>query len=78
MQLVDKEVLDSEEEMTSENKLLIQFVEMDGFDGHEGIIITFSRNQPTDVLDNALLRPRRFDRQVVIDLPDLEGREAIL
>lgn len=52
-------------------------VEMDGFDGHEGIIIIAATNRP-DVLDNALLRPGRFDRQVVIDLPDLEGRDAIL
>ena len=52
-------------------------VEMDGFDGHEGIIIIAATNRP-DVLDSALLRPGRFDRQVVIDLPDLEGREAIL
>ncbi len=52
-------------------------VEMDGFDGHEGIIIIAATNRP-DVLDNALLRPGRFDRQVMIDLPDLEGREAIL
>ena len=52
-------------------------VEMDGFDGHEGVIIIAATNRP-DVLDSALLRPGRFDRQVVIDLPDLEGREAIL
>jgi len=52
-------------------------VEMDGFDGHEGVIIIAATNRP-DVLDNALLRPGRFDRQVVIDLPDLEGRDAIL
>ncbi len=52
-------------------------VEMDGFDGHEGVIIIAATNRP-DVLDNALLRPGRFDRQVVIDLPDMEGREAIL
>ena len=52
-------------------------VEMDGFDGHEGVIIIAATNRP-DVLDNALLRPGRFDRQVVIDLPDLEGREQIL
>ena len=52
-------------------------VEMDGFDGHEGVIIIAATNRP-DVLDHALLRPGRFDRQVVIDLPDLEGREAIL
>ena len=52
-------------------------VEMDGFDGHEGVIIIAATNRP-DVLDNALLRPGRFDRQVMIDLPDLEGRDAIL
>ena len=52
-------------------------VEMDGFDGHEGVIIIAATNRP-DVLDNALLRPGRFDRQVVIDLPDMEGREQIL
>jgi cell division protease FtsH len=52
-------------------------VEMDGFDAHEGVIIIAATNRP-DVLDSALLRPGRFDRQVVIDLPDLEGREAIL
>lgn len=52
-------------------------VEMDGFDGHEGVIIMAATNRP-DVLDSALLRPGRFDRQVVIDLPDLAGREAIL
>ena len=52
-------------------------VEMDGFEGHEGIIIIAATNRP-DVLDKALLRPGRFDRQVVIDLPDLKGREEIL
>jgi cell division protease FtsH len=52
-------------------------VEMDGFDGHEGVIIIAATNRP-DVLDNALLRPGRFDRQVVIDLPDMKGREEIL
>ncbi len=52
-------------------------VEMDGFDGHSGVIIIAATNRP-DVLDSALLRPGRFDRQVVIDLPDLNGREAIL
>jgi cell division protease FtsH len=52
-------------------------VEMDGFDGHEGIIIIAATNRP-DVLDSALLRPGRFDRQVVIDLPDLNGRHEIL
>ncbi len=52
-------------------------VELDGFDGHEGVIIIAATNRP-DVLDNALLRPGRFDRQVVIDLPDLTGREQII
>lgn len=52
-------------------------VEMDGFDGREGVIIIAATNRP-DVLDSALLRPGRFDRQVVIDLPDLTGREEIL
>ena len=52
-------------------------VEMDGFEAHEGIIIIAATNRP-DVLDKALLRPGRFDRQVVIDLPDLKGREEIL
>ena len=52
-------------------------VEMDGFDGHEGVIIIAATNRP-DVLDNALLRPGRFDRQIIIDLPDLNGREEIL
>ncbi|MBE6413046.1 MAG: ATP-dependent zinc metalloprotease FtsH [Verrucomicrobiaceae bacterium] len=52
-------------------------VEMDGFDAHSGIIIIAATNRP-DVLDNALLRPGRFDRQVVIDLPDIKGREEIL
>ena len=52
-------------------------VEMDGFDGHEGVIIMAATNRP-DVLDGALLRPGRFDRQIIIDLPDLTGREEIL
>ncbi len=52
-------------------------VEMDGFDGHEGVIIIAATNRP-DVLDAALLRPGRFDRQVSIEVPDLSGREAIL
>jgi len=52
-------------------------VEMDGFDGHEGVIIMAATNRP-DVLDSALMRPGRFDRQIVIDLPDLNGREEIL
>ena len=56
------------------NQLL---VEMDGFDGNEGIIVIASTNRP-DVLDPALLRPGRFDRQVVVPLPDLRGREQVL
>ncbi|MBT5011273.1 MAG: ATP-dependent zinc metalloprotease FtsH [Gammaproteobacteria bacterium] len=56
------------------NQLL---VEMDGFEGNEGIIVIASTNRP-DVLDPALLRPGRFDRQVVVPLPDLRGREQVL
>ncbi|HEX2032343.1 MAG TPA: ATP-dependent zinc metalloprotease FtsH [Actinomycetota bacterium] len=56
------------------NQLL---VEMDGFDASKGVIIMAATNRP-DVLDPALLRPGRFDRQVVVDRPDLRGREAIL
>jgi hypothetical protein len=56
------------------NQLL---VEMDGFDASKGVIIMAATNRP-DVLDAALLRPGRFDRQVVVDRPDLRGREAIL
>ncbi len=52
-------------------------VEMDGFDTQEGVIILASTNRP-DILDSALLRPGRFDREVVIDLPDYKGREEIL
>jgi cell division protease FtsH len=52
-------------------------VEMDGFDTQEGIIIIGATNRP-DVLDPALLRPGRFDRQIVVNLPDVRGREAIL
>ena len=60
-----------------EQTLNALLVEMDGFDTHEGIIIIAATNRP-DVLDPALLRPGRFDRQVTVNLPDVRGREAIL
>jgi cell division protease FtsH len=63
----------SEQEQTL-NQIL---TEMDGFSGREGIIVLAATNQP-DVLDKALLRPGRFDRRVVVNLPDKSGREAIL
>ncbi|AKU26809.1 ATP-dependent zinc metalloprotease FtsH [Geobacillus stearothermophilus] len=56
------------------NQLL---VEMDGFNGNEGIIIIAATNRP-DILDPALLRPGRFDRQITVDRPDVKGREAVL
>ena len=56
------------------NQLL---VEMDGFDSNEGVILLAATNRP-DVLDPALLRPGRFDRQIVVDRPDVKGREAII
>jgi cell division protease FtsH len=56
------------------NQLL---VEMDGFEFNEGVILIAATNRP-DVLDSALLRPGRFDRQIVVDLPDVRGREGIL
>ena len=52
-------------------------VEMDGFDANEGVIVIAATNRP-DTLDAALLRPGRFDRQVVVELPTLKGREEIL
>ncbi len=64
----------SDEREQTLNALL---VEMDGFDTQAGVILIASTNRP-DVLDSALLRPGRFDRQVVIDLPDAKGREALL
>ena len=60
--------------MMKENRLL---VEMDGFEQNEGVIIIAATNRP-DVLDPALLRPGRFDRQVIVPLPDIRGREQIL
>ena len=56
------------------NQLL---VEMDGFEENEGVIVMAATNRP-DILDNALLRPGRFDRQIVINLPDVKAREAVL
>jgi len=56
------------------NQLL---VEMDGFDSNEGIILIAATNRP-DILDNALLRPGRFDRRIVVNMPDVKGREEIL
>jgi len=56
------------------NQLL---VELDGFEGNQGVIVMAATNRP-DILDPALLRPGRFDRQIVVDAPDIEGREAIL
>ncbi len=63
-----------EEREQTLNQLL---VEMDGFDGQKGVIIMAATNRP-EVLDPALLRPGRFDRQIMIDRPDMRGREAVL
>ena len=60
-----------------EQTLNQMLVEMDGFEGSEGVIVIAATNRP-DVLDPALLRPGRFDRQVVVPLPDIRGREHIL
>jgi cell division protease FtsH len=60
-----------------EQTLNALLVEMDGFEGNEGVIVIAATNRP-DVLDPALLRPGRFDRQVVVGLPDIIGREQIL
>ena len=66
-------IMSNDERESTLNQLL---VEMDGFGGDSGIIILAATNRP-DVLDTALLRPGRFDRQISIDKPDLKGREAI-
>src|SRR6476619_2007279 len=66
-------VMSNDERESTLNQLL---VEMDGFSGETGIIVLAATNRP-DVLDTALLRPGRFDRQISIDKPDLKGREAI-
>jgi len=60
-----------------EQTLNALLVEMDGFETQEGVIIIAATNRP-DVLDPALLRPGRFDRQIIVDLPDIDGRDAIL
>lgn len=60
-----------------EQTLNQMLVEMDGFEMNEGVIVMAATNR-ADVLDPALLRPGRFDRQVIVDLPDLKGREEIL
>jgi cell division protease FtsH len=67
-------IMSNDERENTLNQLL---VEMDGFGGDSGIIILAATNRP-DVLDTALLRPGRFDRQITIDKPDVKGREAIL
>ncbi len=66
-------MMSNDERESTLNQLL---VEMDGFSGESGIIVLAATNRP-DVLDSALLRPGRFDRQISIDKPDLKGREHI-
>ena len=66
-------IMSNDERESTLNQLL---VEMDGFSGESGIIVLATTNRP-DVLDTALLRPGRFDRQITIDKPDVKGREAI-
>ena len=61
----------------SEQTLNQLLVEMDGFDTNEGVILIAATNRP-DVLDPALLRPGRFDRQIVVARPDIKGRRSIL
>ena len=61
-------------DMMRESNLNQLLVEMDGFEGNDGVIVMAATNRP-DVLDPALLRPGRFDRQVVVGLPDIRGRE---
>src|SRR5881396_129739 len=63
-----------EEHQQARNQLL---VEMDGFESNDGVILLAATNRP-DILDPALLRPGRFDRQIVVDMPDVKGREQIL
>ena len=65
------------EMMNGEQTLNQLLIEMDGFEGNEGIIVIAATNR-SDVLDPALLRPGRFDRKVLVGRPDVKGREAIL
>jgi len=63
--------------MMKESKRSIKLlVEMDGFETNKGVIIMAATNRP-EILDSALMRPGRFDRQVLVDRPDINGREAI-